>query len=153
MRHPSGKLFRNSEGLAWTTDAVNCAFVRIQIRQGQQHMARQGVAFTDADIRKFAATLCKTRKAGGRTVEKSERDLFIEARRKLRYRKACELAPKYCLYAIRHTWMNRMLTGGVDALTVAILAGHCDPSTLAKTYQHLSQNPKFLLSQVRRTAG
>jgi hypothetical protein len=46
--------------------------------------------------------------------------------------------------------MNRLLTSGVDALTVAILAGHCDVSTLAKTYQHLSQNPQYLLDQARR---
>jgi hypothetical protein len=49
--------------------------------------------------------------------------------------------------------MNRMLTSGVDALTVAILAGHRDPSTLAKTYQHLSQSPRFLLAQARRASA
>ena len=31
------------------------------------------------------------------------------------------LAPKFSLYALRHTWMNRLLTRGVDALTVAFL--------------------------------
>jgi len=40
-----------------------------------------------------------------------------------------------CLYAQRHTWMNRLLMSGVDALTVAVLAGHSDPSTLAKYYR------------------
>ena len=60
---------------------------------------------------------------------------------------------KCCLYTLRHTWMNRLLISGVDALTVAILAGHCDPSTLAKHYQHLSQNPAYLLGQVRKAAG
>ena len=43
-----------------------------------------------------------------------------------------------------------MLISGVDALTVAILAGHLDPSTIAKTYQHLSQNPRFMLEQAKR---
>ena len=43
--------------------------------------------------------------------------------KKFTYRLAEKLAPKFCLYNIRHTWMNRLLTSGVDALTVAILAG------------------------------
>jgi integrase len=30
--HPQGKLFRNCEGAAWTTDAVNCLFQRIQTK-------------------------------------------------------------------------------------------------------------------------
>jgi integrase len=64
-----------------------------------------------------------------------------------------KLGVRYCLYALRHTWMNRMLMSGVDALTVAVLAGHCDPSTLAKTYQHLSQSPTFLLGQARRASA
>jgi integrase len=64
-----------------------------------------------------------------------------------------KLGVRYCLYALRHTWMNRMLMTGVDALTVAVLAGHRDPSTLAKTYQHLSQSPAFLLAQARRASA
>ena len=43
-----------------------------------------------------------------------------------------KLGNRYCLYVFRHTWMNRLLTKGVDSLTVAILAGHADPLTLAK---------------------
>ncbi len=64
-----------------------------------------------------------------------------------------KLGKRYCLYALRHTWMNRLLTTGVDALTVAVLAGHSDPSTLARTYQHLSQNPEYLRSAARRATG
>lgn len=64
-----------------------------------------------------------------------------------------KLRVKYSLYAIRHTWMNRMLVAGVDAFTVAILAGHKDPSMLAKHYQHLSQSPGFLLQQLSRASA
>ena len=49
--------------------------------------------------------------------------------------------------------MNRLLKKGVDSLTVAFLAGHSDPSTLAKVYAHLSQDPQYLLNQVKRAAG
>jgi integrase len=70
---------------------------------------------------------------------------FLTLKRKLKI--------KLCLYALRHTWMNRLLVSGVDAFTVAILAGHADPSMLAKHYQHLSQNPAFLLQQARRASA
>ena len=59
---------------------------------------------------------------------------------------------KLSLYALRHTWINRMLLSGVDAFTVAVLAGHSDPSMLAKHYAHLSQAPGFLLDQARRAS-
>lgn len=61
-----------------------------------------------------------------------------------------KLGIKYSLYSFRHTWINRMLMGGVDALTVAVLAGHSDPSMLANHYAHLSQSPAFLGEQARR---
>ena len=73
-----------------------------------------------------------------------------EARKRLTNKAALRLAPKYSLYALRHTWMNRQLTAGVDGLTVAILAGHKDPSMLARHYQHLSLNPKHLLAQAQK---
>jgi integrase len=94
-KYPSGPLFRNTAGTAWTPDAANCRFQRIEKKTGI----------------------------------------------------------RYCLYAMRHSWMNRMLVSGVDALTVAVLAGHSDPSTLAKTYQHLSQSPAYLLGQARRSTA
>ena len=41
---------------------------------------------------------------------------------------------------------------GIDALTVGILMGHKDPSMVARVYQHLSLNPKHLLSELKRIA-
>lgn len=149
-RFPTGPLFRNSSGKPWTTDAVNCAFVRIQIRIGIRVMRQRGLKIEEADIERFTKTLKPTRKTKGVDILKAKSELREEARTKLRYREATKHAPKFCLYTIRHTWMNRMLTSGVDALTVAILAGHSDPSTLAKCYQHLSQNPRYLLEQAKR---
>lgn len=37
VKHPTGKLFRNSAGKAWTTAAVNCAFVRAQKKLGVKY--------------------------------------------------------------------------------------------------------------------
>ena len=152
LRYPRGPLFRNSTGEPWTTDAVNCAFTRIQVRMGQRIMKQQGIELDRKEIEDFAKSLKPTRKAKGKIVPKTQGELLEEARKKITYRKTAKLAPKFCLYTIRHTWMNRLLTSGCDALTVAILAGHCDPSTLVKTYQHLSQNPAYMLSQAKKAS-
>jgi integrase len=34
--NPSGAVFRNSEGAAWTKDAINCAFCRLQKKLGRK---------------------------------------------------------------------------------------------------------------------
>jgi integrase len=149
---PVGPLLTNSNGETWTTDAVNCVFGRIRIRMGKRVMKTRGIKLDEQQIAAFIKTLAPTRIIAGQEIRKSASDLREEARRKIASRIATRLAPKYCLYVIRHTWINRMLTSGVDALTVAILAGHCDAGTIAKTYQHLSLNPTHLLNQVRRLA-
>ncbi len=153
-RYPTGPIFRNSAGQPWTTDAINCAFIRIQIRMGLRQLKQKNFALAEHDVTKFMESLKKTKKCrDGAVQEKTPKELCEEARKKLRYRSATKIAPKFCLYNFRHTWMNRLLTSGVDALTVAILAGHCDPSTLAKTYQHLSHAPEFLKQSLRRNVG
>jgi hypothetical protein len=150
--HPTGLLFRNSAGAPWTPLSVNCAFDRIQTRMGRAEVARQGLSIGDKEIAEFAATLSATRRSGGLVVEKSHRDLCVEARRKLTGRLARSLAPRYSLYGLRHAWATNALQSGVDALTVAVLMGHSNPSQLACTYQHLSHNPEHLLAQARRVA-
>lgn len=60
---------------------------------------------------------------------------------------------KYCLYHLRHSWLDRMLKKGVDALTCAILLGHRDPSMIARVYCHLSQSPDYLHGVLRKAVG
>ena len=55
---------------------------------------------------------------------------------------------KYALYAFRHTFANRLLTAGVDSLTVSTLLGHVDGTMLSRVYQHLQQNADHLLNAV-----
>jgi integrase len=153
LHYPEGKLFRNSKGVAWTTDAVNCAFTRLQTKAGRLRMRGEELHVEEAEVTKLAATLRRRQTVRGQVVEKSESDLAMEARRKLRNRLASELAPKYSLYVLRHSWATHALERGLDALTVAVLMGHRDPGTLAKVYQHLAHNPSFLREQAKRAVG
>ena len=145
----NGYLFLNSRGKPWTTSAVNCAFQRIQHRLGMAEMKRHEIIVSADKIAEFIPTLSKTHRVGKKVVPKTDAELRHEAKRKLTYRLAQESAPKYSLYALRHSWATNALQRGVDALTVAILMGHKDPSQLAKVYQHLSHNPKHLLEQAK----
>ncbi len=153
LLYPSGPLFRNTDGVPWTTDAVNCNFGRVQVRMGKEHMQQQGISLDDEDVTAIMKTLNPTRASRGRTFVKTEAELRDEARRKLMSKKCNEFVPRYSLYALRHSWATKALKSGLDGLTVAILMGHSDPSTLARVYQHLSHDPQHLLSQALRAHG
>lgn len=94
-KHPTGTLFRNTDGKPWTPRATNCRFQTVRRRTGV----------------------------------------------------------KYSLYSLRHSFATHALMKGVDCITVSTLMGHADPSTLAKVYQHLAQNPTFLHEQLQRAMG
>jgi integrase len=150
---PTGPLFRNSLGRPWTTEAVNCGFGRIRARVGLRRLQEDGFELDEDEVQAFAGTLKVQRTEYGRTRNKSERELLGEARRKLLQRRASRMVPNYSLYALRHSWATHALERGVDALTVAVLMGHSDPSMLAKVYQHLSLNPEHLRSQLEKAVG
>jgi integrase len=152
-RYPSGRLFRNSSGRPWTKDALSCAFDRLQVRMGKAEMKRRGFVLDEVRVARHAATLRKQRTAKGAVREKTQAELLCEARRKLTQRKSREFAPRYLLYALRHSWATNALLRGLDSLTVAILMGHRDPSTLARVYQHLSHRPDHLLAEARRACS
>ena len=148
--YPSGRLFRNGSGGKWTTYSVNCEWVRLRHRLGYRRMKAEGLEPSAEDVAAKLAAL-RTRRADGR--EKTLQELADEARLKCRQAMACKLAPKWCLYHFRHSWLDRMLKAGTDALTCAILLGHRDPSMVAKTYQHLSQSPDHLRAALNKAAG
>ncbi|WP_437207149.1 tyrosine-type recombinase/integrase [Planctomicrobium sp. SH664] len=152
VAHPTGKLFRNSNGKPWKPDAVNDALLLARIRIGKRIMKQQGITISDEEIETFAKTLAPTCRVKQKKITKSARMLFVEARMKLTKKLAASLAPRYSLYALRHTWATNALQKGVDPLTTAILMGHSDPSTLSRVYQHVALNPVHMLSQARKAA-
>ena len=153
LSHPTGRLFRNTNTKPWTTDAVNCGFLRLQMRMGKEEMACRRESISEDAIRELIPLLKPTKTCRGRVVGKTLAELREEAKRKLTYSRAAGLVPRYSLYALRHSWATNALQRGLDGLTVAVLMGHEDPSTLAKVYQHLSHNPKHLLEQAKRAAS
>jgi len=153
LRHPTGPIFCNLNGKPWTTDAVGCAFTAIQIRMGKEAMAERGIVITDNQINALVSQLNPVKKSCGRERQKSAAELKCEAKTKLTHKLAAESAPRYSLYALRHSFATNALRKGIDSLTVAILLGHEDPSMLARVYQHLNQNPQHLLDEVRKAVG
>jgi integrase len=149
MEHPTGTLFRNEDGVAFTPFAVNCAFSRLQVRMGLRRMKELGVAVEAIprfNRHRFAD------KAALDVARAKHRQRLADRKKKL-HALAMQHAPKYCLYNLRHSWLDRALKRGVDVLTCAILMGHRDPSTISKVYQHVSQSPEYLRDAARRAAG
>lgn len=147
-----GHLFRNTNGRPWSPDSVNSALDAVRRRIGKDRMKENGEVITDKQIATLAATLKSVRSVNGREIEKTASDLRSEAKYKLITRRAYDLVPRVSLYALRHSWATNALQQGVDPLTVGILMGHRDPSTLSRVYQHLSLSPDHMLSQAKRAA-
>jgi integrase len=145
LKSPTGPLFRNSNGDPWTTFSVNCAFIRLQTTIGMKRLKASGEMPPQLPRLKGSAKRDpEMRTAHGRMVAERRRDVLILARKR---------GPKRCLYHLRHSWLDRALKSGVDALTAAILMGHRDPSTISKVYQHLSQSPEYLRGAAERASN
>lgn len=149
---PHNWLFVNSDGARWTPRAVNCGFCAIRVRMGKELMRERQIEISEEDIRALIPKLCPKRLTAEGPVAKTRVELKVEARRKLQFRMAGKLAPKYCLTAFRHSWCHRALRRGVDALTVSVLMGHADPSMVARVYSHLSHATDYLQEAVNRAA-
>jgi len=147
---PTGPLFRNAAGRAWNKDAVNCVFDRIQVRMGKKLLQAENKAPSDKEITSFMKTLSSTKTEKGVKRKKRPAERRCEAKRKLFNRMAKKVAPRYSLYALRHSWATNALKRGVDPLTVALLMGHKDPSMLARVYQHLSHSPAHMRDQASK---
>jgi integrase len=150
---PEGELFRNAAGRAWSTEAVNCVFDRIQIRMGKKILLEKKQEPSDKEIVSFITTLALTKTEKGIRRDKRPAELRCEAKRKLLNQMAKKVAPRYSLYALRHSWATNALKRGIDSLTVALLMGHKDPSMLARVYQHLSHSPDHMREQARKATG
>ncbi len=148
---PTGPLFRNSCNRPWTTEAVSCQFDRLRIRLLRVTTSLDNHSL-EKKIRERIPQLNGHATFRGKCRLKSPADLRQEALRKV-LAEAAASVPRYSLYALRHAWATRALQSGLDGLTVAILMGHSDPSTLAKVYQHLAHQPEHLLAQARKAAG
>jgi integrase len=131
---------------------VNCCFDRLRIRQFQRSKKISEETIQN-EIEALLPKLSPVRLVRGNPTPKRKSDLRVEARRKVLNHFARQYVPRFSLYALRHAWATRALQSGVDGLTVAILMGHSDPSTLARVYQHLSHNPEHLFQQAQRATG
>jgi integrase len=145
---PSGALLRNSEGNAWTKDAINCAFCRLQVTLGRRAMKELGIEAKSPP--RFHPD--------GVAPEKLE---AARAKHRAQVRKsvkeADELARshgvKYHLGAFRKGYATEALKNGVDTVTVAHLLGHSDASMVSRVYAKVQQDPKFMAEAARRAKG
>jgi integrase len=145
LKNPTGPLFRNSNGDPWTTFSVNRAFIRLQTTIGMKRLKASGEMPPQLPRLKGSAKHDPERRAEHeRGVAERRREVLALARKR---------GPKRCLYHLRHSWLDRALKSGVDALTAAILMGHRDPSTISKVYQHFSQSPEYLRAAAERASN
>jgi integrase len=146
--HPTGPLLLNSEGNAWTKDAINCAFCRLQLALGRRAITEQSLGGTKPT--RFRKTGVEPeRLAEAREVHRAS----VKAWQKDQHRLAREVGTKYHLGAFRKGFATEALKAGVDTVTVAHLLGHRDPSMVSRVYGHVQQDPEHMAAAVRRAKG
>lgn len=147
--HPEGPVFRNTDGEPWTRQSLACLFGRLRVAQGLKALKAEGAGPPPLPRFKRHKFSDEEQLAAARVEQRAR----IYERRKELDRLARKRGRKYSLYHFRHTWATRALRRGVDPLTVAILLGHSDPSTLAKVYAHLAHDPEYLRKSIRRATA
>jgi len=156
-QHPTGPLFRNTRGQAWTSFAVKLRFDRIQIAIGRREMAKRNVvsSVTKEAVEALARTLPKTKldRATGKQVTVKPSALRTMARRKLVAEEAKKHAKRFRQYDLRHSFITRKLLAGVDSHVVASLVGHKDTKMIDTVYSHVADDHQFMLAEAKKDVG
>lgn len=132
-----GPLFRNSKGNAWNRHSVSCALRRVQLAWGREILTAESWHPTPTETQDLATDT-------GWSLRRARPECYRrEARRRVR---------KYCLYHLRHSWVDRLLKAGASVAAVAHLAGHRSPRMVLEVYQHLDQDSEYLRQELKRLA-
>jgi site-specific recombinase XerD len=146
--HPEGPIFRNEDGRRWDAQNFNNRFCRLQKRLGREQVGK--IVLDEEKVKALAAKLPPMKTEKGVVKAKTEKELLREARRKLSAKKAARAGTKYALTAIRHSFCQRMLEGGMDHTTVAALMGHSNAVMVSSVYSHMDQAKDFLREELKR---
>jgi integrase len=134
---PEGLLLVNADGNAWTKDAINFAFCRLQLALGRKEIAKQEL-MTPRPGRFRKAGVEPEKLAESRAAHREKVKRWQRVEQKL----ARELGTKYHLGAFRKGYAMEALRASVDVVGLAHLMGHRDPSMISKVYGQVQHDPE-----------
>jgi integrase len=152
--HPTGPLFQNNKGGAWTGFAVKLRFDRIQVAIGRLEMAKRGIAsaITEEEVDAFVRKLAKARQeqATAKNSRTKPSELRSQAKKRLVAKEARQYAKRFRQYDLRHSFVTRKLRAGVDSHIVAALVGHKDTRMIDSVYSHVADDANFMLDAAKK---
>ena len=158
LRLSKDKQFRDLLIVSWDIGARPQEVKRLEIRHLELENRRCVLDVEESKGESFSRVIYLTARAERiirRNIKSNKEFVFLNTQGKVwtsnavrsRFRRLQDkIGVRYSQYAFRHTFATRMLKQGKSAIAVAELLGHSDPSTLAKTYQHVAQDPEYMLS-------
>lgn len=125
---------------------VELANNRIVMCPSEDKVGHYRVIYLTETAREIVERLCKTHGEGVLFRNRRGKAWTSNAIR-CRFRKYG--IRRLCGTVLRHSFCQRLLTNGVDSVTVSVLMGHRDLTMVARVYSHLAQNAEFLQKQLR----
>jgi integrase len=157
--------FKNLIVSAWDTGARPQELLRIEMRHVDLANSRWIIPAKEVKVRSRPRIIYLTEQVAkitaGYLTETPNDRLFVNTKGEAwnRHSIKCQffrlekkIGRKLSLYVFRHSFATRLLTEGVDPMTVATLLGHSDTSMLGRVYQHLYQRTDHLRSQLQRVS-
>lgn len=142
---------RCSESLALEARHLDLEHHRVVFPLSEEKMERAPrIIYLNKEAEKIVGRLAKVYPYGKLFKNTRGRDWHPDATN-LRFRVlARKVGVKVCLTDYRHSLATRLLAAGVDGLTVSIILGHSDTTTLSKVYQHLNHESRYLLEALNK---
>jgi integrase len=142
---PSGPLLLNTEGRPWCVSSVKCRFQKLCREVGRRRLKSSGQM--PPKLKRLTAA-----QRADPVLRKGHQAAVLERRRQVNDL-ARQSGVRFNLYAFRHSLITESLVKGLDAVTVSVLAGHRDTTTISRVYSHLTQRHEHLREAARKVRG
>jgi integrase/recombinase XerC len=166
LKYVRDEAFEDLLTLAWETGARPQELLSLEARHLEPKTARIVFAAREAKGKKYVRIVHLTdgtlnivqrlamKHPTGRLLRNEDGAPWTRFAVNCRFNRLKEkIGVKVCLYTFRHSFCNRAIKNGVDAITLATLMGHRDTTMVCSVYSHVAQDQTHLKNSLRRATA
>jgi integrase/recombinase XerC len=166
LGHVRDESFKDLLTLAWETGARPQELLNLEARHGELKSAKLVFPAREAKGKKYVRIVHLTdntlnivqhlvaKHPTGPLLRNEDGAPWTRFAVNCRFERLKEkIGVKVCLYTFRHSFCNRAIKNGVDAITLATLMGHRDTTMVCRVYSHVGQDQSHLKNSLRRATA